>query len=948
MNQVSEVGSMPDPDTLSRVGEVWPGVAAPSGGGARVEARWGAGALPATWEGQAQADGGGGRGVGISAPSIHVEAPLSCYAELILCTETGPRWAGRLDPGDWERGVSLDLSAGAWVRPVVALSYGPLDPLPGLLRGEAPPAAGDGGMEALARALDRLGPPTLVDLGRFPGRLPQDPLARVRGLAERDQLRAALELLDLEGDQSCPPAAAALRGLILRRLGRAQEAEPLLRALALRGGRGVSATIRADARRELARLMIDTERRFRAGPLLRAALEAHRQAGAVLDEARDNLVLGVMAFKAGRWSEALMAYGDAEALTRGRLAHKLRGAALLGLGQSLEELGRLREAAARVRDAQRHLAEVGDRLNLAACLGTLGAIALEERRWGEAVEHLEGQRDLLKALDLSHLLPGCHLNLCLAARCGGDLDSARAWLRRAGDLPAHVEPRRLGAGIQVNAAEIALDGGDAEAAISALAGLDPRDGQMAWGLRWRVACARGRALDVTERPGAEDAWRAGVEAMEEVRASVPSQLRVQLLDLSRQLWDGWIAHQASGGDPEDTLLAVERSRARGLLDAILLARTDARDDLHPQALSRDVWRRAVGEGGAAWVLHALPDRLISLWVSASGVEMDVLPIPRWKLEAVRQQLLDGCDGSLDERRATEAVDTLSRWLMPFVGGRLEGLPPDSSLCVSAPGSLHGFPFAALLDRRGQPLVSRLALHYAPSLHALAQWRERAPVGAGALIFADPDRSLAGARAEGDALAVRLPGARLLSGEAAHGPALMGEVGPLRDLHISCHAEPGQPGLLHMAAAPDAEGPRGWPVSWQQALRSGELPATLLAEIAPRADRVFLGACGTAQGALSPSGEGVDLLSHAFLTRGARQVVATAWRAPDEMSRRISLAYYGELLTGTPGALALARAQRQLMAEHLTSDRYRGVRRVLEASRAGLHAWAAFTLIGADR
>jgi tetratricopeptide (TPR) repeat protein len=125
--------------------------------------------------------------------------------------------------------------------------------------------------------------------------------------------------------------------------------------------------------------------------------------------------------------------------------------------------------------------------------------------------------------------------------------------------------------------------------------------------------------------------------------------------------------------------------------------------------------------------------------------------------------------------------------------------------------------------------------------------------------------------------------------------------------------------------------RGFPAAGGALARSGD-DGILTAEEASTLDLrgtelVVVGACQSGVGEARP-GEGIYGLRRALLHAGARTLLLSLWRVPEEATRELLEAFYRELAVGRTRSEALARAQRQV------------------ARRLPLpYHWAGFVLVG---
>jgi CHAT domain-containing protein len=149
------------------------------------------------------------------------------------------------------------------------------------------------------------------------------------------------------------------------------------------------------------------------------------------------------------------------------------------------------------------------------------------------------------------------------------------------------------------------------------------------------------------------------------------------------------------------------------------------------------------------------------------------------------------------------------------------------------------------------------------------------------------------------------------------------------VHFATHGvvsnEPSRPSYIALRATPGGD--------------DGRLLADEIYDLRLDADVVVLSACRTALGPIE--GDGVIGLTRAFLSAGARSVVATQWDVSDRVSYEVMRGFYARRARGIGKSRALRGAQlavlRQLRAGTLRAD---GVT-LPEAPRL----WAGFTLTG---
>jgi CHAT domain-containing protein len=278
------------------------------------------------------------------------------------------------------------------------------------------------------------------------------------------------------------------------------------------------------------------------------------------------------------------------------------------------------------------------------------------------------------------------------------------------------------------------------------------------------------------------------------------------------------------------------------------------------------------------------------------------------------------------------------------------------IIVVADGPLHYLPFSILLDpgtNYEQPLVESRDVSYLPSVRSLLELESRQTAsGKGIAVIADPvftwnDARVGKERKAGtDGISEALDPLLLQSAarefprlaetrkEAAHILAAAGDVdvttligfdanrdvvtgGGLNDfdiVHFATHGklDPAEPALSGLVLS-------GLSETGEQ--RSMFLPSQDVATLRLQASLVVLSACDTGSGRII-HGEGLVGLSRAFFYAGARQVVSTLWRVPDQSTAEFMGYFYEEMLAnGQDATRALRLAKVRLQQDHRWRNPY---------------------------
>jgi CHAT domain-containing protein len=117
-----------------------------------------------------------------------------------------------------------------------------------------------------------------------------------------------------------------------------------------------------------------------------------------------------------------------------------------------------------------------------------------------------------------------------------------------------------------------------------------------------------------------------------------------------------------------------------------------------------------------------------------------------------------------------------------------------------------------------------------------------------------------------------------------------------------------------------------PNSTALAMADGGLDVLKIRQLSLRTELVTLSACETALGPRI-RGEGIIGLPHAFLSAGARGVMVTLWRVPDESTAEFVRQFYQEIHDGASPSRALLSVRRRWIETRPP------------------HEWAPFILIG---
>ncbi|MGH9488064.1 MAG: CHAT domain-containing protein [Terriglobales bacterium] len=484
---------------------------------------------------------------------------------------------------------------------------------------------------------------------------------------------------------------------------------------------------------------------------------------------------------------------------------------------------------------------------------------------------------------------------CLQAR---DREGAEAALRQAQQTLAPLYAPWLVAQAQMLAGELAEAQGEPAAALAAyedaMNALESMRGQINFD-ELRISLLRDksqiyqRAVALRSRasaPSPEAVWRLIERAKSRALAQVTAggfgaitargegsrvvyeinRLREELNWYYRQLNSDQAAVPAPRG--VEQVLQTIQNREQQLLRATRALGDEHLGVLEPEAQVR--WEEAAAVLGPAALVEYFPcgAGYVAIAGNARELRLVSLPAPRSAVEGAlrlfRLQVSPGvaAGGSFHGQGAAllRAVESQLRLLYQLLLAPLAAWLEAPQLVIVPHGMLHAVPFSALQDEHG-PLLSRVRIACAPSTAAWVHARRQPPsphrthlaIVAEAGLAPEQTRCLAAS------------GASLLAGAGVTAEAVRQQAATSARIFIAAGARAQSNPNLNALKLSD-----GW------------LNVVDIHNLRLAADLVVLTGQGVALGDLSRGDESIRL-PRAFLSAGARAVVATLWDAGDHVN-----------------------------------------------------------------
>lgn len=522
-------------------------------------------------------------------------------------------------------------------------------------------------------------------------------------------------------------------------------------------------------------------------------------------------------------------------------------------------------------------------------------VAMPQQRWPGPTESLIGRAIIRGA--------------------AGRLVDARADLDRADELAQRISGReareRLGARVAYARALLGSDSVSLAKLDSAIATLEANP---LWVIPAVVQRAELRLSHGDLAGASSDLTRVTRAAQLVSQRSTDAVLRVALLERARQQFDQLVLLHFKAGEYSEALRVLERGRvsfAPGYASATVA-------EGPPTA-----------PAGQVAVEYALiGDTLLTWTVRGSDVHARRDTVNRADLRGRIERVITWLESPSRTASARPDLERLYDLLIRPVEDRLG--PKDTPLVILADGEIAGIPFEVLRDsRRQQYLVENHTLRFAPTLAESGRPAPPVRTGDHALLVADPqfDREynarlnrLRAARAEVDSLQQVYPRHEVLEDSDAT-PGAFSRLAPTASvIHYAGHAE-------FDDAHPE----------WSALILTGPgaagrlTPAAVSALDLGKVRLVVLAACQTVRAREGRSG-GLAGFSGALLSAGAGGVLGSLWKADDELTQPLMIAFHRAYRESGDPAAALRTAQIQMLAS-------------TDPTRRNPAAWAGFRYIG---
>ncbi len=386
----------------------------------------------------------------------------------------------------------------------------------------------------------------------------------------------------------------------------------------------------------------------------------------------------------------------------------------------------------------------------------------------------------------------------------------------------------------------------------------------------------------------------GLSSVERQRATVAPDVRVTVFDTIPDLVAETVSLLLSQGRNEEAYGIVERARARTLVEALGISRSEA----HPVTSAGVI--ACLPEDTAVVEYALLPDGVAVFCLTRRGMTVSRVSVDPSRLRDLTTAFVT----ATAERQALSRVETLGAELYGLLIAPVVREAGEANRVIVVPDRfLNLVPFAALFDRASRRyLIEKLGVMIAPSGAFLCERPVRSRV-ASALILSDPRHGsdaarLPAAQSEAREVAGLYPHPLVLVGNAATVARFRREAPGAGLIHYSGHAGSNDTGgFLPLAPAGRDEGK-------YDATEISRLPLR-------RTWLVVLSGCATLVGNARRV-EGMPSLSRSFLAAGVPSVVGMLWDVDDRAARSVLVPFHRSVARGASPADALRDTQRRLI------------------------------------
>ncbi len=584
---------------------------------------------------------------------------------------------------------------------------------------------------------------------------------------------------------------------------------------------------------------------------------------------------------------------------------KPRGVILadFNLGVCYVRLGDLARALQYLDEAAAMAQKLGDHVNLARVRVAMGQTAFELGDSAMAENYLKEALRLASPGKDDEWVSTSFDDLSYIASARGDLEAATRLNQQSAEAAERSHAAHPILAEKIQAAQIAAAHRDYAGAEKLFAGaLDAAtkldDPLFLWQCHAGIAALYRDTGRIAES-GRE--YQSAISIIDEQWAELQKDdSKLSFLSNLIRFYDNYVDFLLKTGDKAGAFRVAQSCRARLLEEKAHSGR--------PQEAALDL-------GSLQAALRASDSTLLSYWLAPArslvwvfdgrGLQ-DVLALPpEAEISAhVRQY----GDALLRGVNPLETANAAGRWLSAKILPDSYRAPKGGNIIIQPDGALHQLNFESLPAEDGKHYwIEEAVVSVAPSLALL---RASAKVSQRSLLlFGDPESAvrdlprLPSLKFEIEAVSKHYADKQVFTGVDATPAAY-------RSAHAETYA------ALHFAshAVPNRESPLDSAIILAGPPETRKLYARDLLGQPLTAELVTLSACETA-GNRAYYGEGLMGFSWAFLSAGARNVVAGLWQVDDHATAQLMARFYDAMAAGRSPAAALRQAKLELMASN---------------------------------